>query len=244
MNTYLSVRPSIYLPTLPPTHRVSVCLSRRITFAHRIVKGRVTLATKKRAASPASQFSAATASVRLSANNGNASSDVFSCRLIRGQCTITPRQLATTLLPVNRETRHETRNVPAEHALLHTHSARNPHAPRASWFPRFALLHGGLCIVRADRTRAYRALRMWSMGPPLSIVDCFIAGGSWSRADTSPIRNPRCLLANVYQDRKDYAFISFRDCGCRGGVRRAAPVFRISVKCTHPGRPATAIPLS
>lgn len=145
MNTYLSVRPSIYLPTLPPTHRVSVCLSRRITFAHRIVKGRVTLATKKRAASPASQLSAATASVRLSANNGNASSDVFSCRLIRGQCTITPRQLATTLLPVNRETRHETRNVPAEHALLHTHSARNPHAPRArraivpraSWFPRF-----------------------------------------------------------------------------------------------------------
>lgn len=72
---------------------------------------------------------------------------------------------------------------------------------------------------------------MWSMGSPLSIVDCFIAGRSWSRADTLPIRIalPPREPRPVYQDRKDYAR-SFRS------VTVAAVVFRISVKCTHPAR--------
>lgn len=70
--------------------------------------------------------------------------------------------------------------------------------------PRLASSSPFVLVARARRTaflcdylgrtwsgggfaRAYRALRMWSMGPALSIVAGFIVDGSWSRADTSPI---------------------------------------------------------
>lgn len=88
---------------------------------------------------------------------------------------------------------------------------------------RIAHAHSLVRLLRATPTmhaRACRGLRMWSMGSPLSIVDCFIAGRSWSLADTLPIRialPPRQPPRPLYQDRKDYAltFVSFRDSGCQ-----------------------------
>ena len=81
------------------------------------------------------------------------------------------------------------------------------------------------CYTPTMHARACRGLRMWSMGSPLSIVDCFIAGRSWSLADTLTIRialPPRQPPRPLYQDGKDYAltfvsfrFVSFRDSGCQ-----------------------------
>ena len=97
---------------------------------------------------------------------------------------------------------------------LRERSARTARARRAITF--------ALSRARPTmHTRACRGLRMWSMGSPLSIVDCFIAGRSWSRADTLPIRIALPPRQPLYQDRKDYAltfvsfrFVSFRDSGC------------------------------
>lgn len=99
----------------------------------------------------------------------------FSWRLIREQyADYTLRQLATTLLPTGKEEDECVVRASEMESVAWTPHSRTHSRTRAR-----SNAIASVCILLtftyvASLARAYRALRMWSMGSPLSIVARFI----------------------------------------------------------------------
>lgn len=148
-------------------------------------------------------------------------------------------------MTINPRTMHGCATTISDNTFAPSRAAHGTSRPARARVLHAPLFLRCLSFARVGRTRirfarAYPGLRMWSMGPALSIVGWFIADGSWSRTDTSPIRITReqasylvlpcCAPARLsfYLDRKDYAF-------------RDSTVFRITANCTRPGSPGPSM---